>query len=47
MKHFALDALRTFKARGIKVPGDVAIVGFNDDAETRIATPPLTSVAIA
>jgi DNA-binding LacI/PurR family transcriptional regulator/putative methionine-R-sulfoxide reductase with GAF domain len=42
----ALDALRAFHARGIRVPEDVALVGFNDDAEGRAVTPPLTSVAM-
>ncbi|MBN1887410.1 MAG: substrate-binding domain-containing protein [Thermoflexales bacterium] len=42
----ALNALRLFQARGMRVPGDVAVVGFNDDAEAKVSTPPLTSVAI-
>jgi signal transduction histidine kinase/DNA-binding LacI/PurR family transcriptional regulator len=42
----ALNALTTFQTRGMRVPGDVAVVGFNDDAEAKVATPPLTSVAI-
>ena len=42
----ALDALRTFQERGFRVPDDVAVVGFNDDVESRGVTPPLTSVAM-
>lgn len=42
----ALDALRALQARGVAVPGEVAIVGFNDSVEGRFTTPPLTSVAL-
>jgi signal transduction histidine kinase/DNA-binding LacI/PurR family transcriptional regulator/AraC-like DNA-binding protein/DNA-binding response OmpR family regulator len=42
----ALGALRALQARGIQVPRDLAIVGFNDTREGRFATPPLTSVAM-
>jgi signal transduction histidine kinase/DNA-binding LacI/PurR family transcriptional regulator/AraC-like DNA-binding protein/CheY-like chemotaxis protein len=42
----ALDALKTLQARGIRVPGDVAVAGFNDSMEGRLTTPPLTSVAL-
>jgi DNA-binding LacI/PurR family transcriptional regulator/putative methionine-R-sulfoxide reductase with GAF domain len=42
----ALDALRTCQARGLHVPQDVAIVGSNDNLESRAVTPPLTSVAM-
>jgi DNA-binding LacI/PurR family transcriptional regulator/anti-anti-sigma regulatory factor len=42
----ALDALLALQARGVRVPEDVAVVGFNDDAGDRVSTPPLTSVAM-
>ncbi|MBN1887409.1 MAG: substrate-binding domain-containing protein [Thermoflexales bacterium] len=42
----AIDALETFQARGIRVPDNVAIVGFNDDAKSRVTLPPLSSVAL-
>jgi signal transduction histidine kinase/DNA-binding LacI/PurR family transcriptional regulator/AraC-like DNA-binding protein len=42
----ALGAIKTLQARGIQVPGDVAVVGFNDSVEGRLTTPPLTSVAL-
>lgn len=42
----ALGALRELQARRIKVPKDLALVGFNDLVEGRSVTPPLTSVAL-
>jgi signal transduction histidine kinase/AraC-like DNA-binding protein len=42
----ALDAMQALQARGWQVPGDVAVVGFNDSLEGRFATPPLTSVSL-
>jgi PAS domain S-box-containing protein len=42
----ALDTLRKLQAQGIRIPGDVAIVGFNDDLEGQGIAPPLTSVAL-
>ena len=40
----ALWALKTLQARGFDVPGDVAVTGFNNSIEERLATPPLTTV---
>ncbi len=40
----AIWALKTLQARGYEVPRDVAVTGFNNSIEERLATPPLTTV---
>ncbi|MFN8471156.1 MAG: substrate-binding domain-containing protein [Anaerolineae bacterium] len=40
----AHGALQALQQRGLRVPEDVAVVGFNDDRDSRVSTPPLTSV---
>ena len=42
--NIALGALEALQARGIRVPDDIAVTGFNDKLESRFSTPPLTSV---
>ena len=41
----AAGALRALKAAGRSVPGDVAVVGFDDQLIARYTNPPLTTVA--
>jgi DNA-binding LacI/PurR family transcriptional regulator len=41
----ALGALRTLLQRGIEVPGEVAVIGFDDIEDGRFGTPTLTTVA--
>lgn len=41
----ALGALRTLYARGVRVPADVAVIGFDDIEDGRFATPSLSTVA--
>ena len=40
----ALGAIEALAARGLSVPEDVSVVGFDDVDEARFATPPLTTV---
>jgi LacI family transcriptional regulator, galactose operon repressor len=40
----AIGALDTTRARGLRVPEDIAIAGFDDIDAAAIVTPPLTSV---
>lgn len=42
--HMALGVLRAFREKGIAVPGDVSVVGFDDVPEASSYTPPLTTV---
>jgi DNA-binding LacI/PurR family transcriptional regulator len=41
----ALFALQWLKARGLDVPGDVSVVGFDGVPEAALSSPPLTTVA--
>ncbi len=42
----AIGAIRLMAERGIRVPTDVAVAGFNDIEEGRLVRPPLTSVSL-
>lgn len=42
--HMALGLIRGFKERGIRVPDDVSIVGFDDVPEAAFVSPALTTV---
>lgn len=42
----ASDALRVLADRGVSVPDEVAVTGFNDSLEASTADPPLTSVSM-
>lgn len=41
----ALGAMKTLHDRGVKIPEDVAVVGFDDAEDGRYATPSLTTVS--
>ncbi|MBN2713262.1 MAG: substrate-binding domain-containing protein, partial [Planctomycetes bacterium] len=41
----AMSVLRTFHKRGIRVPEDIAVIGFDDRPFAKLASPPLTTVA--
>ncbi len=40
----ALGAIRAVRRRGLQVPADVSVVGFDDSALMRFTDPPLTTV---
>ncbi|MBL7740801.1 MAG: LacI family DNA-binding transcriptional regulator [Chitinophagaceae bacterium] len=40
----AAVCMQTLKENGIKIPGDIAIVGFNNDAISKIVEPQLTTI---
>ena len=42
----ALGAMRAARIRGLRIPADVAIAGFNDFEFAQFADPPLTTVRV-
>ena len=40
----AMGALVAIREAGLEIPGDVALMGFDDTPTTRLVTPPLTTV---
>jgi LacI family transcriptional regulator, galactose operon repressor len=42
--NMAIGAMQTARARGIEIPGDLSIVGFDDLEEAEIVTPALTTI---
>lgn len=42
----AIDVLQVFRKLGISVPDDVYLCGFDDSPESRVITPPLTTIHI-
>ena len=42
----AYGAIKAIKDRGLKIPDDISIIGFDDDYLSRYLNPPLTTVAV-
>jgi len=42
--NLARNAIKVLQARGFRVPYDVAVTGFDDEQESAVITPPLTTV---
>ncbi|HYE54226.1 MAG TPA: LacI family DNA-binding transcriptional regulator [Chitinophagaceae bacterium] len=40
----AAVCMRTLKEHGVSIPGDIAVVGFNNDAISKLIDPPLTTI---
>ncbi|MDR1643056.1 MAG: LacI family DNA-binding transcriptional regulator [Clostridiales bacterium] len=44
--YMALGALKAFETKGIKVPDDVSVVGFDDMPFSEVTSPPLTTIRV-
>lgn len=42
----AFSALEVLQKQGFRIPAEVAVAGFNDSLESRLAVPPLSTVAV-
>jgi LacI family transcriptional regulator len=40
----AVGAIQAIRERGLRIPGDISVVGFDDTVEASIVTPALTTV---
>ena len=41
----AISAIQCAKKRGVKIPEDLAVIGFNDDPNSRIIEPNLSTIS--
>jgi signal transduction histidine kinase/DNA-binding LacI/PurR family transcriptional regulator/AraC-like DNA-binding protein/response regulator of citrate/malate metabolism len=44
--NMAIGAMKTFQARGLRVPADVAVAGLNDEEQGLVINPPLTTAPL-
>ena len=42
--HMAIGALRAIKNKGLRVPEDISIIGYDDSEIAKVAIPELTSI---
>lgn len=41
----AIGAMQAIRERGLSIPGDIAVVGFDDISASKLVSPPLTTIA--
>jgi DNA-binding LacI/PurR family transcriptional regulator len=41
--NMAIGAMKVLQARGVRIPDNVALAGLNDEAQSRVVSPPLTT----
>ncbi|HMD82012.1 MAG TPA: substrate-binding domain-containing protein, partial [Anaerolineales bacterium] len=41
----AIGAMQIIKERGLQIPGDIAMIGYDNIAESAFSSPPLTTIA--